>query len=79
MADRQLKDARRAERDLKGQWRRHKQGCRTCAQLRHDRYRWCDEGYDISREILRAGQLIERLGRAASGEQMLPGMEQLRA
>lgn len=60
LAKRQLKELREARR-------RHRQHCRRCVTLRHDRFRWCDQGWELERLIRETDNLVDQLGTPAAG------------
>lgn len=56
--------------DLRDQWRRHKQLCRTCRELTHIRNRYCDDGWQLVKMIRQADQQVIELTRPKADPQL---------
>lgn len=57
----QLAGAKAALGQLREQWRRHRQLCRTCRELTHIRNRYCDDGWALVKMIRQADQQVNGL------------------
>lgn len=57
----QLAGAKAALGQLREQWRKHKQLCRTCRELTPIRNRYCDDGWALVKMIRQADQQVIEL------------------
>lgn len=53
--------AKAALGQLREQWMRHRQLCRTCRELTHIRNRYCDDGWALVKMIRQANQQVVEL------------------
>lgn len=65
---RELRSAKRQLRGLKDDWRRHRQLCNCCTQLRHDASKWCSKGWMMHKQIRDMEQLVRVLAAEAQGQ-----------
>lgn len=59
-----LTRARAEEKTQREAKRKHRQMCRTCTRFRHDRARFCDDGWAIEQAIRAAETEVARLAAA---------------
>lgn len=69
LADITLAEARARDTDARNAWRRHKQACRKCSQLTHNRQQFCPDGWAIATEMTSAARaLTAAKGAAVPGQ-----------
>lgn len=61
MQRREVTEAKRAVRDARAAWRKHRQVCRTCGEVRDNQMQYCADGWQTARRLVRAKKHLDSL------------------